>query len=209
MGELGRRLKDMRKEECAPETTAEVTDDLEMSRSNIKRSFSRESNLSLSKIADLAAATGSECHFYLSPIKDPYWQSQSDEFSSSANIQMMSKFSYSDFGEKKKVKTETELLDLAREFIEDFLWHELKGNNENEIFDPSIDVTRGDLNITLAKGSDIIKSSIIKEYTFENGFSDIEWVLIDHKNTEHFRSRDLGLVAKVLLSVIQRGGFHI
>ena len=50
---------------------------------------------------------------------------------------------------------------------------------KNEILTLPIDVTKGDLNITLTKGSDITKASIIKEYTFENGFSDIEWVLID------------------------------
>jgi len=209
MGELSRRLKDMRKQEGAPETQAEIANVLEMSRSNLTKSFSRESNLSLSKIADLAAATGSECHFYLSPNNDPYWQDQSGELSSSANIKMMSVLSYSDFGEKQKVKTETELLDLARDFIREFLRRELNSNNENEIFDPSSRVTEGSLDIKVVKGRDITQALIVREYTFENGFSDVEWVLKDHQNAEHFRSRDLGLIARVLLSVIARGGFHI
>ena len=70
-------------------------------------------------------------------------------------------------------------------------------------------VTEGSLDIKVVKGRDITQALIVREYTFENGFSDVEWVLKDHQNAEHFRSRDLGLLARVLLSVIARGGFHI
>ncbi len=199
--------------EQSEKTQAALADDLNVDRSAISKTLSENTNLTLRKVADIAAATGSRCYFRMIPERS------AEE--SGSEIAMVSASKMRAASNKKRGKSVGALIEDAADYIrevlnaDDYAWEEsYHANARNDLdkmfgdqfqkdADAFIHVFHDDQN---ANPAEIV---ITPEFTFTDGFSDVEWVLNDTLGAEYFRSRDLRQVAQLAEIIISRGGFKI
>ena len=231
LGDMRARMENLRGEINQPITQSKVAQAMDVDRSSISKMLGGETNLTLRKIADFAAATGSSCYFRM--VRNP------ESHLHVNTLQTMNMVVPTAKGTKKRHGlTFAEMLNSARNYIEglileealldqdlrDKLWVGPRDDNDkwapfrikdtNDRYSPFDDKQKKDSTISVwlgegeAAGDCDLILFIAVEFTFADGFSEIEWVLYDVKGEEHYRSRDLQQVARLAGIVLSRGGFH-
>ncbi len=199
---------------------ADLAEILGVDRSAISKTMNGDTNLTLKKIADIAAATGSKCFFRMTPDYDHFEQRQAismveneDPFaiqkvqkhvgrglSLKGLMQEAEKYIRDIAHERKFVWEDDVHVSIKPDINEFFLGDEGAANRDVE---PFIHVFPDDED----KYPDA-EVCIKVEYKFADGFAGVEWVLVDTELNEHFRSRDLRQVAQLALLVLSRDGFR-
>lgn len=228
VSDMRERMEHLHDETGRPVTQAMLAQALEVDRSSISKVLGGEANLTLRKISDFAAATGSRCFFRM--VRDPashlFADSPSNFDENSPKWMMMSGASASKGKKTQRGLTQSGLLDAAREYIEsvinkDGVIDHNKGDEfwvgsleDTNVFWPPFDdnqTKQNGISVTLQKRDGVgnVLMIIVAEFTFADGFSETEWVLYDYHGGEHFRSRDLQQVARIAGVVMSRGGFQV
>ena len=227
VSEMRNRLADLRHETGQPVTQAMLAQALEVNASSISKALNgNPKNLTLRKIANIAAATNSNCLFHMTKMLEYTPKKQKNPQNGSSLSAMMSEsreymrqiFDQNGlFKDKKQKAYET---DQSHIFIEPLAEWECEMEDNGRFFTPGSKELYGNDRLVdnydgylddchIGIGLDKVLLLIISaEFTFDNGFSRVEWVLYDLMGNEHFRSRDLKQVAILASAIVSRGGFQ-
>ncbi len=194
-------------------THAALADILHVDRSAISKTLNENTNLTLRKVAEIAAATGSRCYFRMTR------DANLDDLPSAMSL--VSSSTGSGPNKKRRGLNPKGLLDEAAQYIRDlssegtfidadevhvFVQDDVDsflGGEFEKDFDAFIYISPEDEGL-LSTSTEI---AVTVEHSFSDGFSEVEWVLNDLAGVEYFRSRDLRQVAELALIVLSRGGF--
>ena len=226
VSEMRNRLADLRHETGQPVTQAMLAQALEVNPSSISKALNGDANLTLRKIANIAAATNSNCLFHMTKMleytpkkqKNPQNGSSLSAMMSEAREYMRQIFDQGGlFKDTKQKVYETDQPRIRIKPLADLEWEiessdryftpkpkELFGNDHS--VDNFSDNILDDCHTGISLGEVLL--IISAEFTFHDGFSEVEWVLYDRMGNEHFRSRDLKQVATLASVIVSRGGFQ-
>lgn len=225
VGDMRDRMEKLREETGRTVTQAMLAQALELDPSAISKTINGDPNLTLRKISDFAAATGSKCYFRMT--RDPHSEIHTaNGWEDGTSLKMMTALPAAKRGKMQNKLSLNDMLQAARKYIEEILESDellYRGNNDqlsvkllegsNWSFPPFDDQNKKEngISVRLRKVdlTDEVILFIAAEFTFADGYSEVEWVLYDISGHDHFRSRDLQQVARLAAIVMSRGGFKV